>query len=133
MDSIEIRRPVFVKAIVTESFRKLVLDDTESAVKNHEAMFKQMEELYEKNKNIAAAPLLEMEKRILLERARLAEIKKEMAKRISDFKAVPEGEEILFNIMEGTVSVKVGDDLKKTLSSAEIVMKDFKVVELRGF
>ncbi len=48
------------------------------------------------------------------------------------FKNVPEGQEIVFRILEGPVDVKEGDDIQKILKGAEIVVKDWKVVELRG-
>ncbi len=133
MESIEVRRPIVVKAVMTENFRELVLKDTAETLKNHEVMFKQLEDLFEKNKDITATPMAAIEKQMTFERNRLEDIKKEMDARVKDFKSVPDGQEVVYAVVEGIVPVKVGDDLTKVLASAEIVMKDFKVVELRGF
>lgn len=133
MVSVDVRRPIVIKAVMTESFRQQVIEDTEKTLKNHEAVFAQLEALYEKNKEIATAPMTAIDKQMEFERARLADIQAEMQKKLTEFRAVPEGDEIVYAVVEGVVNVKVGDDLQKLLVSAEIVMKDFKVVELRGF
>ena len=132
MNSIEIKRPVAVKALMTESFRAQILKETEDTWKTHEAAFKQMESLYEQSKSSGAMKNLAIEKQIELERARLSEIKNEMELKIKEFKSVPEGEEVLFRVIEGPVTVKQGDDLKQILTGAEIVVKDWKVMEFRG-
>jgi len=132
MESIKIIRPVVIKAIMTESFRTQMLKETEDTWSTHEKAFKQMESLYENGKKTGSIKNSDLEKQIELERTRLTQLKMEMDIRVKEFKSVPEGDEVLLRIIEGPVNVKVGDDLQTILSNSEIVMKDWKVIELRG-
>ena len=135
MSSIQVKRPVAIKVIMTEEFRKQILDETSESLKKNEEMFVQAESMYEKTKKSGASEdeLSIIRKQLDLEKARLGEIKKDMEMKMNAFKQVPEGQEIIFRVLEGPVDVKEGDDFKKILHGAEIVLKDWKVVELRGF
>ena len=97
-------------------------------------MFAQAESMYEKTKKSGASveDLTNIKKQLEFEKVRLAEIKKDMEVKMNAFKNVPEGQEIVFRILEGPVDVKEGDDIQKILHGAEIVVKDWKVMELRG-
>jgi 5-bromo-4-chloroindolyl phosphate hydrolysis protein len=134
MSSIQIKRPVTIKVIMTEAFRKQILDETSESLKKNEEMFAQAENMYQKTQKSGASEedLTIIRKQLELERARLADIKKDMEVKMQAFKNVPEGQEIVFRVLEGPVDVKEGDDFKKILHGAEIVVKDWKVIELRG-
>jgi 5-bromo-4-chloroindolyl phosphate hydrolysis protein len=134
MSSIQIKRPVTIKVIMTEAFRKQILDETSESLKKNEEMFAQAENMYQKTQKSGASEedLTIIRKQLELERARLADIKKDMEVKMQAFKNVPEGQEIVFRILEGPVDVKEGDDIQKILHGAEIVVKDWKVTELRG-
>ncbi len=134
MSSIQVKRPVAIKVIMTEDFRKQILDETTESLKKNEEMFSQAEDMYEKTKKSGASKddLTNIKKQLEFEKVRLADIKKDMEVKMNAFKNVPEGQEIVFRILEGPVDVKEGDDIQKILKGAEIVVKDWKVVELRG-
>ena len=134
MSSIQVKRPVAIKVIMTEDFRKQILDETSDSLKKNEEMFAQAESMYEKTKKGGASveDLTNIKKQLEFEKVRLADIKKDMEVKMNAFKNVPEGQEIVFRILEGPVDVKEGDDIQKILKGAEIVVKDWKVVELRG-
>jgi len=134
MSSIQVKRPVAIKVIMTEDFRKQILDETTESLKKNEEMFSQAEDMYEKTKKSGASKddLTNIKKQLEFEKVRLADIKKDMEVKMIAFKNVPEGQEIVFRILEGPVDVKEGDDIQKILKGAEIVVKDWKVVELRG-
>ncbi len=134
MSSIQVKRPVAIKVIMTEDFRKQILDETSDSLKKNEEMFAQAESMYEKTKKSGASveDLTNIKKQLEFEKVRLAEIKKDMEVKMNAFKNVPEGQEIVFRILEGPVDVKEGDDIQKILHGAEIVVKDWKVMELRG-
>ncbi|MBR0518566.1 hypothetical protein IJJ97_02120 [bacterium] len=135
MSSIQVKRPVAIKVIMTEDFRKQILDETNETLKKNEEMFAQAESMYEKTKKGGASveDLTNIKKQLEFEKVRLADIKKDMEVKMNAFKNVPEGQEIVFRILEGPVDVKEGDDIQKILKGAEIVVKDWKVMELRGF
>ena len=134
MSSIQVKRPIAIKVIMTEDFRKQILDETTESLKKNEEMFSQAEDMYEKTKKSGASKddLTTIKKQLEFEKVRLADIKKDMEAKMNAFKNVPEGQEIVFRILEGPVDITEGDDIQKILKGAEIVVKDWKVVELRG-
>ena len=134
MSSIQVKRPITIKVIMTEEFRKQILDETSESLKKNEEIFAQAEDMYEKTKKSGAShsDLTNIKKQLDFERTRLADIKKDMEVKMNAFKNVPEGQEIVFRVLEGPVDVKEGDDFQKILHGAEIVVKDWKVIELRG-
>ena len=135
MSSIQVKRPVAIKVVMTEEFRKQILDETSESLKKNEEMFVQAEGMYEKTQKSGASEdeLKVIRKQLDFEKSRLGEIKKDMEVKMHAFQQVPEGQEIVFRVLEGPVDVKEGDDFKKILNGAEIVLKDWKVIELRGF
>ena len=134
MSSIQVKRPITIKVIMTEEFRKQILDETSESLKKNEDIFAQAEDMYEKTKKSGAShsDLTNIKKQLDFERTRLSDLKKDMEVKMNAFKNVPEGQEIVFRVLEGPVDVKEGDDFKKILHGAEIVVKDWKVIELRG-
>lgn len=134
MSSIQVKRPITIKVIMTEEFRKQILDETSESLKKNEDIFAQAEDMYEKTKKSGAShsDLTNIRKQLDFERTRLSDLKKDMEVKMNAFKNVPEGQEIVFRILEGPVDVKEGDDIQKILHGAEIVVKDWKVTELRG-
>jgi hypothetical protein len=63
---------------------------------------------------------------------RLNQMKAELTLRMSQMENAQDGEEFPFRIFEGSVQVKVGDNLMEKVSKTEIVMKDWQVVEIRN-
>ena len=55
MSSIQVKRPVAIKVIMTEDFRKQILDETTESLKKNEEMFSQAEDMYEKTKKSGAS------------------------------------------------------------------------------
>ena len=54
MSSIQVKRPITIKVIMTEEFRKQILDETSESLKKNEDIFAQAEDMYEKTKKSGA-------------------------------------------------------------------------------
>ncbi|MBI5701543.1 YlqD family protein [Candidatus Saganbacteria bacterium] len=136
-NSVELKRVVMVKAIVTEAFKDNLIKELDRAVKNLEAQESQMnnqsknylEDLKKKGlmqKAVAFKNQLEEEK------TRQAAAKSDLLMKIEEAKRLTVGSEFVQGPLEGPVNVSVGDNLYKKVGGAEILVKDGIIQEIRG-
>lgn len=136
MDTIDVKRPVMIKVIMTEGFRKQLIDEAKATIERIDANLNTIEE--EGKKQIEALEESESEKaasmksQIELDRDRLFQMKSELQWKIKEVENIEEGAELPFRIVEGSINIKVGDDVLEKMSKTEIVVKDWKVVEIRN-
>lgn len=133
IDSIELKRPVAVKAIMTDDFRTHLINETTETVKKQEEAFKQVEAMIEQQKAANNPELEKIVSQFENEKARLEQLKKEMDWRVSELKSIPNDTEINFKLFEGSVTIKPGDNIFDKMSNTEVVIKDWVVQEIRGF
>lgn len=135
--SIQLKRIVMVKAIVTEAFKENLIRELERAVGNLDAQSQQLESQSKnymvdlKNKG-QLQQLSNFKRQLSEERAKLAAAKNDLLKKIEDAKKLVIGSEFVQGPLEGPVDVKIGDNLYKKVGGAEIVVKDGVIQEIRG-
>jgi len=127
----EIRRPVLVKVIMTEAFRRqMILEAGESSGRIDE-MLKSLDLQQATLPADDAARAAAMLEHINAERDRLRRLKGEIEWKVREIEGVQEGAELPFRLLDGTVEVGMGDNFLKKLSQAEILLKDWQVIEIR--
>ncbi|MBI2266845.1 MAG: hypothetical protein HYU64_17060 [Armatimonadetes bacterium] len=136
MSSITVQRPVVIKVIMTESFRTQLVGEAQETIKRIEESLKQMEttsrdyiktiDLQNPQQGSILASQLESEKE------RLHKMRGELEWRIKEVEGVEEGVELPFRVFEGPVPLIVGDNFLDKVTRAEVVIKDWQVVEIRG-
>lgn len=137
LDSIELKRVVMVKAIVTEAFKDNLIKELDRAVKNIEMQENQisnqgknyLEDLKKKGlmqKAVAFKNQMEEEK------TRQAAAKSDLLLKIEEAKRLTIGTEFVQGPLEGPVTVAVGDNLYKKVGGAEIIVKDGIILEIRS-
>ena len=134
MDSITLIRPVLVKVLVTEEYKKAAAAELQEAVRRLEAEITRLDlqekrvlaGLKDKDPQEAAATGQRLEK----ERGRLAESRQKMLGRLKEIGQLPLGSEITYARMESPVDVKVGDSWNRIIG-VEIVLKDGTVTAIR--
>ena len=133
MASITVQRPVVIKAIVTEGFKRLYIADLEDAIKRVDAIVQQIE---------VQARRVDLERQVTpqsralrqqleLERARQEAALAELQIRLREAQDLTLNEEFLQGTIEGTVEVSVGDNLFDKISRTEIIVKDGIILEIR--
>lgn len=136
LGSIELKRVVMVKAIVTESFKQNLVNELERAVNNMESQAAQiddrsrayMENLKKKGlMQKAAAFKHQMED----EKSKQAAAKTDLTMKIEEAKKLQLGSEFVQGPLEGPVNVSMGDNLYKKVGGAEILVKDGIIQEIR--
>jgi hypothetical protein len=133
MASITVQRPVVIKAIVTEAFKRLYFADLEEAIKRVDAIVQQIDvqsrrfelerQVTPQTRNIRAQ--LEME------RQRQEATRMELQARLREAQDLQLNTEFTQGTIEGTVDVSVGDNLFDKISRTEIIVKDGIVLEIR--
>lgn len=133
MDSIELKRPVMLKVIMTPEFRKQLVDEARDSISrlndNLESFLDDDEDdetSGSESSDQSKSPQMTSEKE------RLERMKKELEWKIKEVENIVDGAEVPFRILEGSVQIKVGDDVLEKLSKTEVVVKDWKVIEIRN-
>ncbi|OGB89253.1 hypothetical protein A2625_03700 [candidate division WOR-1 bacterium RIFCSPHIGHO2_01_FULL_53_15] len=135
--SIELKRIVMVKAIVTEAFKSNLVKELERAVGNVDNQINQMETqskgyLEDLKKKGLMQKAAAFKHQLDEERARQSAAKADLTMKIEEAKRLQVGSEFVQGPLEGPVDVSVGDNLYKKVGGAEIIVKDGVIQELRG-
>ena len=131
--SITVVRPVVVKAIVTETFKRQYLSELEDTIKRLDAVVSQIDtqirrtELERQITPQARAIRQQLE----VERSRQEAARMELAARIKEAEALELQSEYSQGTVESTVELNVGDNFFTRLARAEIVVRDGIVIEIR--
>jgi len=136
-NSVELKRVVMVKAIVTEAFKTNLIKELERAIGNIENQSSQimergkayLEDLKQKGLNQKAAAF---KHQVEEERNKQSAAKADLLMKIEEAKKLELGSEFVQGPLEGPVNVELGDNLYKKVGGAEILVKDGVVQEIRG-
>lgn len=133
MPSITVQRPVVIKAIVTEGFKRLYVADLEDAIKRVDAIMQQIDV---QSRRVDLERQVTPQTRALrqqleLERARQEAAQVELRARLREAQDLRVNEEFTQGTLEGTVEVSVGDNLFDKISRTEIIVKDGIILEIR--
>lgn len=120
-EQVTLVHPVSVKVIMTEAFRAQLREEVTGSIT-------QVQDNLERLGSIEGDP--NTMQWVNTERARLTRLKSELEWRLKEAEQVKDGAEIPLTTYQGLASVKVGDNLKQSLST-EMVLKDWTVVEIR--
>lgn len=126
-------RPVVVKAIVTETFKKQYLGELEDTLKRLDAVITQIDtqirraELERQLSPQSRAIRQQLE----VERSRQEGARLELLARMKEAEALELNSEFSQGTVESTVALNVGDNFFTRLARAEIIIKDGIVIEIR--
>lgn len=141
VDSIKLKRPVAIKAIVTEKFKTEATKEIQQALQNFDLALQQLEFQGKRamsdldknpdipNKEQARAGL---QNQIDQQRAQINGQKSELLQRLNMISQLEMESEFLQATVDNFVEVKVGDNLYEKLSNTEVIVKDGVVIEIRG-
>lgn len=133
MASITVQRPVVVKTIVTEAFKRLYIQDLEDAIRRVQAIVQQIEvQIRRMDLERQITPQTRaLRQQLELERARQEATRAELESRLREAEALELNQEFVQGTLEGSVQISVGDNLFDKIGRTEIVVKDGIVMEIR--
>jgi len=128
-----VSRPVVIKAIVTESFKRLYIQDLEEAIKRVNAIEVQLDSQIRRAEleRTVTPQARAIRQQLELERARQEATRAELEMRLREAQQLELNSEFAQGTVESLVEVKVGDNLFTKLSRAEIIVKDGIIMEIR--
>jgi hypothetical protein len=131
--SITLARPVVIKAVVTESFKRLYTNELQEALKRVEEIVNQIDtqirrtELERQITPQARAVRQQLE----LERARHEQTRIELQARLREVEGLALNSEFPQGTVDSFAEVNIGDNLFQKLGRTEIVVKDGIIIEVR--
>jgi regulator of replication initiation timing len=135
--SIELKRVVMVKAVVTEAFKDNLIKELERAIKNLDAQAQQMDfqaksYMEDLKKKGMISQMTAFKHQLEEEKGRQAAAKADLQSKIEEAKKLVLNTEFIQGPLEGPTIVKTGDNLYKKIGAAEILVKDGVIQELRN-
>jgi len=130
---ITVVRPVVVKAIVTDVFKRQYLSELEDTVKRLDAVIAQIDTQIRRTELERQIPpqARAIRQQLEVERSRQEAARMELATRMKEAEALELQSEFSQGTVESTVDLNVGDNFFTRLARAEIVIKDGIVIEIR--
>jgi hypothetical protein len=131
-----VTRPVKLKVIVTEEFKKDLEKELQTAMESVNSSSQRLQfqmdayvpELAKTDMNQA----IQVRRALEAERQKYDDVKKEIQKRLEEARGLQIESEYERGELQSLVELKSGDSFETKMGSAELVIKDGKVVELRG-
>ncbi|MNY22258.1 hypothetical protein D3C86_1558580 [compost metagenome] len=142
-ESLNLRRQVIIKAIVTDTFKQQASAELQAALQNVDMNLQQLEFQGKRaiadleKKNITpAGPMVQQQiegikQQIESERGQLMAAKNDMLQKLNMIGQLDIGSEFVQAQVDNFVDVAIGDNLYLKLSSPEVIVKDGVVVEIR--
>ncbi|MGI6606365.1 MAG: YlqD family protein [Peptococcia bacterium] len=134
MEKIEIKRKIIVKAIVTEDFKKGLINELQDGINKLEAELKFIDQRAKKaltELTLKGSPQVAVVKeQIEYEKMQREEAKEKMTEQIKFISTLELGKEVVQGEIEGPIVVQVGDNWDEIMQR-EIVLKDGNIIAIR--
>ncbi|MFA5097565.1 MAG: YlqD family protein [Candidatus Margulisiibacteriota bacterium] len=135
--TLELKRIVMVKAVVTEAFKENLVRELERAVRNLDTQGLAMENqsktyLEDLKKKGMMQQVTAFKNQLAGERTRITAQKNDLLAKMEEAKRLVLGTEFVQGPLEGPVNVKVGDNLYRKVGAAELLVKDGVIMEIRN-
>ncbi len=130
---ITVVRPVVVKAIVTEMFKKQYLSELDDTVKRLDSVINQIDTQIRRTEleRQIAPQARAIRQQLEVERSRQEAARMELAARIKEAEALELQSEFSQGTIESLVELNVGDNFFTRLARSEVIVKDGIVIEIR--
>lgn len=128
-----VTRPVLIKAVVTESFKRLYVQDLEDAIKRTETILEQITTQIRRSEleRQVSPQSRAVRQQLEVEHARQEATRAELQMRLREAEALELNAEFTQGTVESLVEVQIGDNLFNKLGRAEILVKDGIILEIR--
>lgn len=126
-------RPVVVKAIVTDAFKRQYISELEETVKRLDAVISQIETQIRRTEleRQITPQSRAFRQQLEVERSRQEAARLELQARLREAEALELNAEFSQGTVESLVELSVGDNFFTRLARAEVIIKDGIVIEIR--
>lgn len=130
---ITVVRPVMVKAIVTEAFKKQYLAELEDTARRLESVIGQIDTQIRRTEleRQISPQSRAVRQQLEIERSRQEAARMELSARIREAEGLELQSEFSQGTVESMVELSIGDNFFTRLGRAEVILKDGIVIEIR--
>ena len=130
---ITVVRPVMVKAIVTETFKKQYLAELEDTAKRLDAIIGQIDTQIRRTEleRQITPQSRAIRQQLEIERSRQEAARMELGARLKEAEGLELQSEFSQGTVESMVELSIGDNFFTRLARAEVILKDGIVIEIR--
>ena len=130
---ITVVRPVMVKAIVTETFKKQYLAELEDTAKRLESIIGQIDTQIRRTEleRQITPQSRAIRQQLEIERSRQEAARMELGARLKEAEGLELQSEFSQGTVESMVELSIGDNFFTRLARAEVILKDGIVIEIR--
>jgi len=129
-----VKRPVIVKNVVTENFKKQMAEELSNAIKQIEIRLGQMEfrgkrmiaDIGKKDQKRVSG----LQEELHQERERQQQLKEELEQKLAQIETLQVDELFISGVYDSPVKIEVGDGIMAKLAQAEIIVKDGVVIQI---
>jgi chromosome segregation ATPase len=140
--SIQMKRSVTVKTMVTDNFRQRAKAELDNELKlidtqlqqleaQYQGSMQQLEKLAQQGQNVQKQ-LQGLNQEAQQKRNQLASLKMQVSSELGNLDKIENGRYITTGILENMVEIRVGDNLYDKLMNAEVLIEDGIVKTIRG-
>lgn len=128
-----VTRPVLIKAVVTESFKRLYVQDLEDAIKRADVILEQITTQIRRSEleRQVSPQSRVIRQQLEVEHTRQEAARAELQMRLREAESLQLNMEFTQGTVESLVEVNIGDNLFNKLGRAEILVKDGIILEIR--
>jgi hypothetical protein len=128
-----VTRPVLIKAVVTESFKRLYVQDLDDAIKRADVILEQITTQIRRSEleRQVSPQSRAIRQQLEVEHARQEAARAELQMRLREAESLQLNAEFTQGTVESLVEVNIGDNLFNKLGRAEILVKDGIILEIR--
>ncbi|HEY9744963.1 MAG TPA: YlqD family protein [Oculatellaceae cyanobacterium] len=134
IESVQLKRQVTVKTLVTDAFRerakgelsnelKLIDTQLQQLEAQYQHSLQQLEKVAQQGTNVQKQ-LEALNQEAQQKRTQLASLKMQVSSELGNLDKIPNGSFIVTGVLENTVDVKVGDNIYEKLMNAEMIVED---------
>jgi chromosome segregation ATPase len=141
-DTLQLKRQVTVKTLVTDAFRikakqelgeemKVIDVQMEQLEAQYQHTLRQLEQIAQQGQNVQNQ-LQQLNQEAQAKRAQLASLKMEVSTQLANIDKVENGSYIVTGMLENYVDIQVGDNIYEKIRNAEIIIEDGLVKAING-
>ncbi len=142
LSSIQLKRQVVVKTLVTDQFRekaridlseemRLIDSQLEQLENQYQASLKQIENMARNGQNVSKQ-LTQLNRDVQEKRVQLENLKMQVASNLSNLDRVQDGETVMTGVLENYADIRIGDNIYEKIRGAEILIENGIVKSIRG-
>ncbi len=123
--TLTLKRSVAIKAVVTDKFKEYVQFEVNTGIQGSRVRIDQIDEQL---KDQSIPPVVR--EKLILERDQVSQTMRELAQRLEEIQDLKMGSHFLQGIVDGFVTVNIGDNLYEKLGGMEVLVNDGVVVNI---